>query len=210
VKPGMSEWIKFKSNEEMVKACQIPVSVLSSLSTEDLTEICLQYPLLWDFYAFQNTNSGLDKLFSDFNGIRELYKRKDMSIILTNRYIQKVQSFSFLDEDNSDLEKGYFIISVSVLEGLLSRIEHKDNAEAYKVVLLSFVAGYEAKWEYKDFFKGFGAQTNFFARANVIAKMDKSFVGQLPQKSNNEALYSGMCDEQSVTIIDELSYKLIK
>jgi len=33
-----------------------------TLSTEDLTDLCLRYPLLWDFYAFNNTNDGLDKL----------------------------------------------------------------------------------------------------------------------------------------------------
>jgi hypothetical protein len=73
VKPGTEEWKKFQSSEEMVNACQIPDAVLSSLSTEELTELCLQYPLIEYVFAFDNLNSGFDKLFSDFNGIREFY-----------------------------------------------------------------------------------------------------------------------------------------
>jgi hypothetical protein len=85
VKPGMEEWKKFESNEDMVNACQIPEKVLASLSTEELTDICLQYPLIADVFAFENLNEGLNKLFSDFNGI--LYKRADIASNLSKRYL---------------------------------------------------------------------------------------------------------------------------
>ena len=94
VKPGMDEWAKFQSNEEMVYACQIPENILLCLSTEDLIDLCLRYPLLTDFFVFESLNTGLDKLFSDFNGIRELYKREDVSSSLLKRYNEKIQSFS--------------------------------------------------------------------------------------------------------------------
>jgi len=212
VKPGMEEWKQFNSNEAKVNACQIPEEALSSLSTEDLTDLCLRYPLLWDFYAFNSTNDGLDKLFRDFNGIRELYKREDVSIYLTRRYLEKIQSLSFLDDTNSSLEKGLFVIYVSVLEGLLSRIELQNrNKENLKEVLQTLVTGYEGKLNYVEYFMGFGLQTNFYSRAHVIAKMEPSFVEQLPHREKNAALYSGMvADEQTVSVIDELSYQLIK
>ena len=208
VKPGMEEWKQFLTNDEKVIACQIPEEILSSISTEDLTDLCLRYPPLWNIYAFQNTNSGLDKLFSDFNGIRELYKRKDVSISLTKRYMDKIQSLSFLNDTSITAAKGFFVITLSVLEGLLSRIEEKETS---KEVLQALVAGYEGKLDYVDHFQGFGFQTNFFSRAHVIAKMDQSFVERLPQKTNNAALYSGMIsDEQTVNIINELSYQINK
>jgi len=212
VKPGMEEWKRFQSNEEMVKACQIPDNILSTLSTEDLTELCLRYPLLTDIFAFEDTNAGLEKLFNDFNGIRELYKRKDAPSNLEKRYVEKIQSFSYLDGKNSDLEKGFFIISVSTLEVLLSRIEWQDSEvkESSKEVLHSLVVGYEEKCKYADYFKGFGFQTNFYSRANVISKIDKLFIDRLPQKEKNATLSSGMVDEQSIQIINELSYQLIK
>lgn len=36
VKPGSEEWKKFQSSEGMVKACQIPEAVITTLSTDKL------------------------------------------------------------------------------------------------------------------------------------------------------------------------------
>ncbi|GHV58484.1 hypothetical protein FACS1894182_11020 [Bacteroidia bacterium] len=197
----------------MVHACQIPEEILLSLSTEDLTDVCLHYPLLYDVFAFDNLNNGLDKLFEDFNGIRDLYKREDFALSLAKRYTQKVQNFSFLNSQVSEIEKGYFIISVSALEVLLSRIKGQDNAEkaSYREILRYLVAGYEEKCRHADYFKGFGFQTNFYSRGHIISEMDKSIANQLlPQENKNSTLFSGMTDEQSILVIDKLSYQLIK
>ena len=209
VKGGTAEWKMLQSYEEMVKVCQIPEGILRSLSTDDLTEICLQYPLLFCIFHFNRLSDGLDKMFSEFNGMRELYARKDMSIGLISRYVQKVQSFSFLDEAHTDASKGVFIISVSILEALLSRVTQHENS-SYKEILQCLVDGYERKWEYADDFSGLGFSTNFFARANVMTKMDPQFVSQLPGNDKNSVFYSGWTDEQTIGIINELSYQLMK
>ena len=213
IKPGTEEWRQLKTNEEMVRTCQIPEEVLSSISTEDLTILCLRYPRLWHFTAFENTNTGLDQLFSEFNGIRELYQRKDVSRSMTKRYTEKIQSLSFLEDNNDDAEKGSFIISVSVMEALLSRIERQDSEgnDNLKEVLQCLVAGYEEKLKYADYFKGSGFKNNFYSRAHIIAKMDSSFVERLPKKEYNAVLYSGrVADEYTIDVINELSYTLIK
>jgi len=205
VKPGTEEWKNFDSNEEMVAACQIPDTVLTSLSTETLTELCLQYPLLADVFAFDNRHTGLDKLFSDFNGIRELYKRKKAADELLKHYNLKFQNLSFLNE--TDIEKGLYIISISAVEVLLTRI---DDKEIIKKILQSLVSGYEAKLNYADYFQGSGFQANFFARANIIAKIDKSSIELLPDKDKNAVLFSGFIDTETLKVLDELSYQLIK
>jgi len=69
VKPGTEEWKQFKSHKEMTDACQIPEKILSSLSTKDLTAICLQYPLLIDMFAFNIPDYGIDAVFDNFNGL---------------------------------------------------------------------------------------------------------------------------------------------
>ena len=200
VKPGMEKWKLFQSNEEMVRACQIPESILSSLSTEELTDLCLKYPLLNDVFAFNSYNDGLDKLFSDFNGMRELYKREDVSSSLTRRYIDKVESFSFLDGTAPEIEKGFFIISVSALEVLLSRVEIQNEQ---KEILQSLVTGYEGKLKYLDYFRGFGFRSNLYSRGHVILKIDRSGID-----AANSVLFSGRADDESINIIDKLSYQL--
>jgi len=211
VKPDIEEWKQLKSNVEKVNACQISEEILLSLPTEDLVILCLKYPLFTDIFYFESLYYGLEKLFSDFNGIRELYGRKDISDSLIVQYIQKVQSFSYLDEHHSDLEKGLFTMSVSCLEVLLSRIERRnDSTDNLKEILQCLVAGYEAKCKYPDYFKGTGFRINFFARGHVISKMDQSLIKRLPQKENSAVLFSGRADEASIVVIDELSYQIIK
>ena len=209
MKPDMDEWKTFQTYEEMVKSCQIPENILFLLSTEDLTEICLQYPLLYCVFAFNFLSDGLDKMFTDFNGIRELYARKDASYSLMSRYVQKIQSFSFLDEAHSEVDKGLFIISISALEALLSQAT-KHDIGSHKEILQCLVDGYEAKLKYIDYFMGFGFRTNCFSRAHVITSMDKLFIDRLPEKELNLSLYSGMTDKITIDIINELSYQLIR
>ena len=212
VKPGTEEWKQFKSHEEKRSACQIPEELLSSLSTDDLADLCMRYPLLGDILAFDNKNSALDKLFRDFNGIRELYKRKDVSSNLNGRYTDKIQSFSFLNGSSTSLEKGFFLLSVDVLELLLSRIDNNgsEDKKVLKEVLQNLVTGYEKRFNYHDYFKG-GFKSNFFARANIIAKIDSAFIDSLPNKELNFVFNSGwVYDEETLRIIDQFSYRLIK
>jgi carbonic anhydrase len=42
IKPGMEEWAKFQSRQEIVDACQIPENTLRTLSTEELTDIIVK------------------------------------------------------------------------------------------------------------------------------------------------------------------------
>jgi len=214
IKPGTEEWKQFQKMEDRVRTCQIPEELLSSLSTDDLTDLCLRYPLIRHIRAYENTNYGLDQLFSEFNGIRELYQRKDVLHSMTKRYMEIIRSLPFLDDyTNSDIEKGIFIISISVMECLLSRIERHEDEEKdnLKEVLRCLISGYEVKLKYPKYFKGSGFQSNFFSRAHIIAKMDRSFVDRLPNKEKNAALHSGRVrDEHTVYVIDELSYQLIK
>jgi hypothetical protein len=206
VKPGMEEWQKFKSKDEKVNACQIPESILSSLSTEDLTAICLQYPLLNNVFAFNQRSMGADMLFNDFNGIRELFEREETSKELIRHYNCIMQDLSILDGEYSDLEKGNFIISVSQLEFLLGFYSQK--VDATKDMLQSLVNRYEEKCKYPDFIS-FGLTTNLYARAHIIARISPQSIEKIPFGYKN-GVFDGWTDKETTDIINELSYQLIK
>jgi len=208
IKPGSEEWKKFESNAEMVNACQIPEKVLSVLSTDELADICLEYPMLYDVFAFNDLNDGLKKLFSDFNGMRSLFSRKDATQVLLERYSRKIDNFSILKGKVAEIDKGEFVVSVSILEILLCKLETPILES--KIVLQRMVECYESKLQYADYFKGFGLQTNFYARGNEILKIDGSKIENFSQKVNNAALVSGMADSETCALIDKLSYQLIK
>lgn len=70
-------WKTFQTLEEMQSACQIPDDVLSNLSTEELVQICMDYPLFGNYLAYDNETFGIKKVMAGFNGFTELKKRTD-------------------------------------------------------------------------------------------------------------------------------------
>ncbi|MDR1369701.1 MAG: hypothetical protein LBJ72_06200 [Dysgonamonadaceae bacterium] len=208
VKPGTEEWRKLKSYEARVKACQVPEEILLSLSTNELTDICLEYPLLYDIFAFNNRNKGINKFFDNFNGIRELYKRKDAANELLNRYDLKLQQISFVEGNASDYEKGGYTISISILEMLLCFTDTQGDIQ--KKILQKLVSGYENKLLYTDYFKGLGLQCNFYSRAHIVTKILQQNNEQSPIKDGSLVLTSGRTNSETVDILNKLSYQLIK
>jgi len=77
VKPGSEKWRTYKTGQEMVEACQIPDDVLNKLSTQELVKIILDYPLLFDYMASNDERKGISFMIENFNGLKELSKRKD-------------------------------------------------------------------------------------------------------------------------------------
>ena len=211
VKPGMEEWKKFHSYEEMVNACQIPEKILFSLSTEELTKICLQYPPLYNVFAFNFLSMGADKLYDDFNGIRELFKRKETSKELLRHYNCMMQNLSLLDGTDTNLEKGNYIISIDALHFLLGFYSLKGNAtkDDYKKMLQCLVHGYEGICKYTDYFNYSGFYHNFYARAHVIIKISPQSLEEFPLKERN-GVFHGWPSPEIMEIINKLSYQLIK
>jgi hypothetical protein len=77
VKPGTTEWSTLKTEEERIAALQIPDSALSGMTTNELVQVCLNYPAFFQFAAFNDLQSGMLAVIIRFNGIRELMQRKD-------------------------------------------------------------------------------------------------------------------------------------
>ena len=200
VKPGMEEWKQFQTNKEKTDACQIPENILYSLTTKELTVICLQYPLLVSIFAFNTPDHGIDALFNEFNGIRELFKRNEASKELLSWYNCQIRNCSLLEnKDISKIEKGNFIISISTLEYLLSRA-----TDHYMDILQNLVVGYEKKLKYSDYFD---LSTNIFSRAHIINNMCKQCFDDIPEKGS---LFAPFYLKETIDIVNNLSYQLIK
>lgn len=134
VKPGTSEWSKLKNNKEKVGVCQIPDNQLKLLSTKDLLETCLNYPLLGDIMAFSNIQDGFNKFKNDFNGINELLQRKDASEILIAMY--KMKRPSDYDNNWTLVRKGKFSFEFSIIEIFISQKEIISQLDYLSKVIL--------------------------------------------------------------------------
>jgi hypothetical protein len=118
VKPGTSEWSKLNTHSGMIATLQIPVNVLKNISTKDLTETCLKYPLLFEIWAYESFQNGLDQIVKNFNGLQELMLRTDAGMELLKKY----QEINLIDiEKNPDgVEKARLKLEVCKIEALLS------------------------------------------------------------------------------------------
>ena len=211
IKPKTEEWKKLKNNKAKVDACQIPTYILHDISTNDLMILCLQYPLLFDVFAFNDINDGMKKLFDDFNGIREFSQRKDALNNLREKYLVELSVFPSKFNTLSTLEIVHSKVQISMLELLLSYFDFYTNSskEEKKEVLQSLLYGYLEKIKYPEYFQGIGFTTNLYARVNLITKIDtalsKKFEGE-----NSSVLFSGRANADLINTIDSLSYNLIK
>ena len=198
----IKEW---KDSEDRKAASQIPEEILFSLSTEDLTAICLQYPYLTDIEFFNTIREGLDKQFADFNGLRELFTREGVSKELLKHYHAKIQDLSTIGWTDMDV-----VFDIRCLEALLSRYQSNDDTvNDYREILQCLVFGYEKQSMFEDFTNYYSSQRyNFYARLQMILKIDlQSTLEKIP----NPYKYGGrFFDMEAMDFINELSYQLIK
>lgn len=143
VKPGTNKWVELKTYEEKLDAYNIPDTLLSILSTEELVKSCLNYP---EFRLIMTRNSfqmGYDYLKSIFNGFDELEKRNDAGILLLHEY----QKFTPSNIQNYDtpLKKGGFSSKMRYLELMLAQkpILLKLDTKSKKELLERCILNYE-------------------------------------------------------------------
>lgn len=77
------EWKTFKTSRQMVDACRIDAETIDGMSTEQLVEAVVTFPLLIDIYAYNELDYALDRLAQKSDAYRELRKRDDAVECLT-------------------------------------------------------------------------------------------------------------------------------
>jgi hypothetical protein len=86
VKPGSPKWKALDNHIEKIKVCRIPDSLLVHMSTKDIVETCLRYPLIREISFFYPLKRGIQIVSSSFNGLKELLQRPDAAKELSEKY----------------------------------------------------------------------------------------------------------------------------
>ncbi|MFZ3101985.1 MAG: hypothetical protein WA113_07270 [Desulfitobacteriaceae bacterium] len=89
VKGGTEEWKKLNSHAEMLDVVQIPENILKKMTTAELVETVLNYPLYGDMYSYDTFQQGIESIIIQFNGLSELLKRDDAGTVLLAKYKEK-------------------------------------------------------------------------------------------------------------------------
>jgi len=150
IKPSSSELVALETVDEKINVCQIPASILCGMQTENLIEVVLDYPLLFNILCYKNLSTGYDNLLNTFNGLKELEKRENAlgSILKIYMDIDISNIVRGGVEANKEYLKLIFIEILLAKLNVISSIESNMSDKVEQVVLEK----YNGKLKYPDIF----------------------------------------------------------
>jgi hypothetical protein len=168
--PGTPQWKALKNQQEKLDACQIPQHTLSNMTTDALVTTCLSYPLFGiTLAAHEGGQKGLDALLKEFNGLRELIKRKDAGSFLIMRY----RDFNPIGYDTTwpPIKQGEYSVKLYCLEMLISQdsIISNMSTQERKDLLYLTVDKYKLKTQ-RPAYGGFDFSTSAFLAGRIMIK----------------------------------------
>lgn len=201
INESSDKWKKFKDHNEMVEACTLPDDIIISLTTEELIELVITYPLASDLYAYNSFEEGLYNLAENFNGLRELLKRRDKNEKLIEFYqnldfskvgnnlkekdlkkLNEMNRENIIDYSESTEEIMKMIISCDIIESILTNDIFLDSASGSQKRQLAYVA--EEKMKEKE--------------QNKIARESKYSIYSKAQESGNLSSLGTIEDQSGV------------
>jgi hypothetical protein len=129
VYPGMEEWSSFKTGKEMQDACQIPVEVLKSMSTQAVIQAIWEYPFFIDVIHRNEYQFDFEGVFGNNNAYLELTQRQDAGLML----LERLQNVDPVYSDR--LFEPYALEILMSQEVFLVQLEDNDRKKIIEVTL---------------------------------------------------------------------------
>ena len=170
IKPGMSEWASLKTDTDKFKACQIPEDIINTISTADLLELCIDFPLFHRIILYDNMLHGMDALTEKFNGFAELSERNNIDKSLIEKYwnLQIPKDFDSI----SDTEIKRIVAEAWRLEIIIVRYVLSDRCspEYIKDYVAESHAKYLTKRNNPHIFSSFSYVLPFYMLTKSLSK----------------------------------------
>lgn len=172
IKPGSKDWEGLTTQEMKVNACQIPDEILTEMATENLVDLCLNYPLLINVTAFSTFQYGMENFIKDFNGIQELFLRPGSALLLKEKYLNL--SIKYLDLNWTIIQKGKYAYDLMYLELFLSQKEflRQLSKEDLELLLLNSIQKYYDKKELLSIYGEMSLNTIGLLISSIILQID--------------------------------------
>jgi hypothetical protein len=205
VKPGMEEWKKFKSMDEMYLACQVPEDILKKLDTESLVKICFDFPAYMAMFFHNSPQAGFNDFYSNFNGVRELFNRKDVGFFMLNKY--KAMSFADFNPLWKPEDQGRFVYKYQFFETLLAQpqIIQTLDSNGRKDLLKEAEKKFDMKLSRKDLFGGATFSVNAWIMAKTLDFENKLFSKFTKREDIELSLKSGQLADYDLMSIYQQS-----
>lgn len=176
VLPGMSDW-KYGNHAEMVVDCDIPLDVLETMSTNQLVESILYYPLAVDVLLYDDFEIAYQVIKCNLNSFQELSGRADR--------IECLYEYWYLNQNNIQQEN----------------VEWQNNGCIGTHAMPSQMFAFLSKQE--DFKDNNG---DFYEIANSYKSNNEIYDDEAFQKANNRDITPVAFDSIVELIIDFNSY----
>jgi hypothetical protein len=174
------------------------------MSTIDLVETCLNYPLFPDIWAFNSYQKGIDIAIKSFNGFQELLSRKDAGKNLINQYV-KINLEDY-DKKNTFIEKGDFKMWTCKIEALLTQDAILNNLEKTdKELLLIESIKKGEKFKKNQTYSFFNNETNFFLTLKLLSVENPEKVKIKIKNNKNFEHFSKNGSEASQETINDIA-----
>ena len=171
------EWQNFSTKAERLEACQIPEDILSDISTSDLVDTVLNYPLLGtSFFCFDSEEAAYKGLYEDFNGLRELLLRNDATEAILDKY-KNMETFDDEEIENISSEtflKPYLTEFLLICDKLHNNFSTEEEAKVMEII--------RKKSEERSKISAYSEQSNVYL--NYIEPMSVS--GEVEYVSEDE------------------------
>ena len=124
IRPGTDEWSALETHEEKLRVTQLPDDLLNKLRTDELLEVCMDYPLLIDAFLFNTFEDGLEKMCGRFNGFQEFMRRNDNAQVLSI-YLERKSNLARI----AKVKRQKLDLTLDVAVGLMQLEAVKRNAD---------------------------------------------------------------------------------
>ncbi|MCC7525243.1 MAG: hypothetical protein IT250_10505 [Chitinophagaceae bacterium] len=167
IKRGTLIWDTLKNYEVRRDLCQIPNNVIGNMTTLELLNSVLDYPLLADAFIFNNYQEGVDKIVTTFYALDSLLKRQDIKSVCisvyNNYHPNEINSYKEI------LGMATFMFKMNFLELLIAQKEiYSDFTIDEKNTILSLlVKNYYDKKMLLDKFDNWGLSTIGWASCRI-------------------------------------------
>jgi hypothetical protein len=188
IKPGSEEWKAFTTINQMVEACQIPQSLLRSMTTADLLETCLEYPIYIDLLAFDNKQRGFEHITAGFNGLQELLKRNDVGTAAVEKY-RTLDPDAVDDATKWHYSKQFFYLEILLAQDtVITKLSKNERIQLLNEAHNKFLM----KGRHQDKFSPIVFTSNALLMGRIMVK--DNYMPFVQEISQNKRLKKGLLD----------------
>jgi len=152
VLPGTEEWQKIDNHDDMVAGCQIDEYSLAKMSTEELYNALVDYPLFNDVFLYPTLESGMVYIKDTFNGAKVFFDRKDAAEVVLEKYLSQDLETKIVSEMKEKSQVSPFLYSKIELIISQDEIMSKYDKTQKEALTEKTLENIKVKEKYNDVF----------------------------------------------------------